>query len=102
METFLEFLGVAIALDIVLNGGGAISSIFYAIRGKGTSVESTEAYADEENRIRMIRNLIDEIDGLRDDLDWEISDRERGIIEAKITTREKILASLLKENAEEI
>ena len=97
METFLEIIGGAIALDIIFNGGGAISSIFYSIRGRGTSVESSEEYTDEENRIRMIRNLTEEMDSLRDDFDWEISDREREIIEAKIATRQQILDTLLKE-----
>ena len=79
-------IGGALMIDVAFNEGSAISSIIGSFRGKRQ---------EEDEKMTMCRKLLDEIDSLRDDLEYDCSPIEKDNILQKIAIREKLLEKLL-------
>ena len=84
----LVILALGICLDMVWNGGEAISNIF----SKNT-IDATPYQV----RMEQINIIKEELDELHDDLTYDNDENEIASIKAKITTREDILKKLLSE-----
>lgn len=83
----LSVLATGIFFDLALNGGDGMSSIFKAIRGH------KEEKIDDKTK--LVRDVLEELDDLRDDLTYDNSPEEKEAIVNKIKDREKILEKLL-------
>ena len=81
-------LALAILADLGWNQGDGISNIFSSIRsGRVTP---------EENKYSLIREIMDKIDSLYDDLGYEeVCSSEFINIQSKIKIKEKILEKIL-------
>ena len=81
-------LALAILADLGWNQGDGISNIFSSIRsGRVTP---------EENKYSLIREIMDKIDSLYDDLGYEeVGSSEFTNIQSKIKVKEKILEKIL-------
>lgn len=83
----ISILASGIFFDLLLNDGDGMSSIFKAIR------DHKEEKNDEKTE--LVRDILEELDDLRDDLTYDNSPEEKEAILNKIKDREKILEKLL-------
>lgn len=82
----------AIAIDIILNNGDAISTILENLRSNNNSSIGQKAYLIHINQLK------EELDELNDELTYDNSENEIQTIKAKITLRENIIRELLYKN----
>jgi len=88
----LSILALGIFFDIVLNSGEGMASIFGSIRGKQAKIGEITI---EDTKTEFAKQLLEELDDLRDDLTYENTPEDREAILNKIKDREKILEKII-------
>jgi hypothetical protein len=84
----LIILASCILLDLAWNQGDGLANIVQSFKNPRVS--------PEENRYAIIREMLEEIDKLRDDIEYEDEEsKEIETIRQKISIRERILEKIL-------
>jgi hypothetical protein len=83
----LIILASCILLDLAWNQGDGLANIVQSFKNPRVS--------PEENRYAIIREMLEEIDKLRDDMEYEAESKEIETIRQKIYIRERILEKIL-------
>ena len=85
-------IAFGIFLDMVLNEGAGLSSILKSVRGKQAKIGEITI---EDTKTNFAKELLEELDDLRDDLTYDNTPEDREAILNKIKDREKILEKIL-------
>lgn len=81
-------LAACLLLDLTWNQGDGIANIVQSFK--------TSRVSPEENKYALIREMLEEIDKLRNDMEYEEEDsKEIETIRQKIAVRERILEKIL-------
>jgi hypothetical protein len=92
LTSILVPIGIGIAIDLTFNGGDSLSNILSSIRG---NVKVREISIEHDEKIALLKKLIEDIDELRDDLEYDHTPEEISMIHAKIADRQKIIDKLI-------
>ena len=85
-------IAFGIFIDLAINSGFGISSIMESIRSKKTPQKV------KDEKIIFMKEIMSQLDDLRDDLTYDNSPEDEKVILDKIKDREKILEKMLEKN----